>query len=180
MKFRPHHIRFALRAFASESERAISHKFLRTLLNALTAIDLDYLRVHPECPPLYKSGVVYDEEPIGQEDWCDVPTVIQQGWGDCEDLACWRSAELLVRNERARAKDPSLPVIRSTPIFRWRRLNESTTLYHILCLHEIGGRQVVEDPSRILGMGTRPSQYTQFIRRPRLAAAAGWPPIWAA
>ena len=179
-RFQPHLIRFCLRAFATEAERPISHKFLRVLLNALTAIDVYYLRANPGCPPLYSSGVRYEEEPIGQEDWCEIQTVLQQGWGDCEDLACWRCAEIIVKGERARAHDPSAPAVHSLPIFRWRRLNESTTLYHILCLHDIAGKRTIEDPSRILGMGSQPSQYTQLVRRPPLLSAAGWPPVWAA
>lgn len=180
--FRPHHIRFCLRAFVDEADRPRSHRMLRAMLNTLTACNVYFLRDNPAFPGIYESGIRYDEEPIGQEDWCDAPTVLQQGWGDCEDLACWRSAEMIVQGERAAARSPNAPIIRSLPIFKWRRLNPHTTLYHILCMHEIDGQRVIEDPSRKLGMGTKPSQYARLdtVRQAALAAAAGWPPTWAA
>ncbi len=43
-------------------------------------------------PPLYKSGIVYKEEK--NEAFCPIPAVQMRGWGDCDDLAAWRAAEL--------------------------------------------------------------------------------------
>ena len=40
------------------------------------------------------SGIRYQEEPPGREDWDDAPTVAARGWGDCEDLAAYLAAEL--------------------------------------------------------------------------------------
>lgn len=47
-------------------------------------------------PPLYSGRVRYQAEPLGQERW-QIPSVtLQLGYGDCEDLAAWRAAELVV------------------------------------------------------------------------------------
>lgn len=54
-------------------------------------------------PALYKSGVRYEREPRGREVWRTVPQVLAAGWGDCEDLAAWRAAELRRLGVPARA-----------------------------------------------------------------------------
>lgn len=110
---------------------------LTTLLRALTEIDLRYLQQNPNTPSLYSSGVRYIREPIGQEEWLSVPEVLRRGGGDCEDLACWRAAELILRGKRAE------------PI--WRRMPSSVSgqaLYHILVRVGLS----IEDPSKLLGM----------------------------
>jgi hypothetical protein len=76
-------------------------------------------------------------EPPGREDWQDIPETIRRGDGDCEDLACWRAAELNVKQG-----------IRAFPTFRWR-VRGTGTLYHILVQYPNGQ---IEDPSRMLGM----------------------------
>ncbi len=49
---------------------------------------------HP-LPALYDSGVVYRREPDdGFEEFADYETVLERGWGDCDDLVCARAAEL--------------------------------------------------------------------------------------
>lgn len=54
-------------------------------------------------PPLYESGVRYEREKNpGHEEWLDAWAVFQQGWGDCDDLACWRCAELQLQGVAAR------------------------------------------------------------------------------
>lgn len=54
-------------------------------------------------PPLYSSGVEYDREPWAGlfEEFADITTVLNRGWGDCDDLAAWRVAELLEQGELA-------------------------------------------------------------------------------
>src|SRR5215471_21158222 len=94
MSFR---ITFALDLFNGPRNRALSRRTLDVMLDCLFQIDVLYLRAHPETPLLYKSGVRYAEEPRGQEDWQDVPTTLRMGQGDCEDVACWRAAEIVVR-----------------------------------------------------------------------------------
>lgn len=87
-------------------------------------------------PALYDSGVRYVREPPGSERWSPPSVVLGRGYGDCEDLASWRAAELRVTGEdpRARAR-----VVRSGPR-TWHAIVER-------------GDGSIEDPSRILGMG---------------------------
>lgn len=114
------------------------------LLSALRAIDCAYLIGHPEVPDLYASGVRYEREQTGHDDWLDVWECLRRGVGDCEDLACWRAAELTVRHgldarphyQRMRTSDP-------------RR-----ALYHVdvLVTDPRTGTVTVDDPSIMLGM----------------------------
>lgn len=90
--------------------------------------------------PLYQSGVIYKEEPPGCEDWPDIPTLYQQGWGDCEDLACARTAEL------RQLGIPAVPCIRYKDY--WIN-GDRLTLVHVLTLWPNGQ---IEDPSKKLGM----------------------------
>jgi hypothetical protein len=122
----------------SEHDRQIAHKCIEHCLRALTLIDEMYLRAHPEVPPLYTTGVRYEEEPPGQEDWQDVRTTLKKGVGDCEDLACWRAAELRVRDG-----------VDAWPTYLWRARPRGGMLYHIQTEYPDGR---VEDPSRRLGM----------------------------
>jgi hypothetical protein len=134
----PHRITFVVDAFKGPHEERHSHNALSAMLRALTLIDVSYLMTHPETPLLYQSGVRYEEEPPGQEDWQDIPTTLGLKVGDCEDLACWRAAELQVRfGEKA------------WPVFRHQKRPNGSYLYHIL-VRRADGR--IEDPSRILGM----------------------------
>lgn len=47
-------------------------------------------------PGIYDSGVRWRREPwAGKfEEFADCATVLERGWGDCDDLAAWRVAEL--------------------------------------------------------------------------------------
>jgi len=124
--------------FDGEHERALSHRVLSHMLVGLTEIDAMLLRRHPEYPGIYDGYVRYEEEPLGQEDWQDAPTSVTLGTADCEDLACWRAAELNVRYG-----------VRARPSFIWRKRPGGAYLYHIQVTHPNGA---VEDPSRRLGM----------------------------
>ncbi|HEU5316789.1 MAG TPA: hypothetical protein VFX49_11810 [Chloroflexota bacterium] len=106
------------------------------MLDALTAINVAYLRKHPEMPRLYAAGVRYRREAPGKERWASIPVVYALRCGDCEDLACWRTAELLVAGEKARATFTS-------------KETATGVLYHIKVLRQDGR---VEDPSLRLGM----------------------------
>lgn len=133
-----HRIRFNINLFKGRFDRELSHRALQTLLVALVAIDCDYLRAHPETPGVYDGLVRYEEEPIGQEDWQDIPTCLRMGVGDCEDIACWLSAQYLVRL--------GLDV---WPTFTYKLRSNGSYLYHITNLLPDGR---IEDPSRRLGM----------------------------
>lgn len=110
---------------------------LAILLECLTRLGQRYLRDNPGTPSLYKSGVVYQEEPPGAEDWQDIPTSIQLQTADCEDLACWRAAEL---REAGVGADPT---------FTCEVQADGSRLYHIMVKHPDGR---IECPSRVLGM----------------------------
>lgn len=90
--------------------------------------------------PLYESGVYYQAEPPGEEEWLDIPSLYLQGYGDCEDLACARVAELRYHGV------PAVPAIRHKQM---TSAKGPLTLVHVLCLWPDG---YVEDPSKILGM----------------------------
>lgn len=133
-----HRINFCIDLFKGPEERELSHKALQTLLVALMLIDMEYLKANPHAPLLYDSGVRYEEEPVGQEDWQDAPTTLRMGIGDCEDLACWRAAELRVRFG-----------VDAWPQFTYKVRSNGAYLYHITVRLPHGQS---EDPSRRLGM----------------------------
>jgi len=111
--------------------------FIKPLLDALVSVNRLYLRMH-HVPPLYESGVRYMQEPPDgkPEEFAAIPVVLSRGWGDCDDIGCYRVAELQEAGERA--------TIRIT----WRRVGRRRT-YHVL-VRRADGR--IEDPSRLLGM----------------------------
>jgi len=84
-------------------------------------------------PALYSSGVRYRRDK--GETWDSAQICCRRGWGDCEDLAAWRAADLRLRGIPARAV-----VQRSkTPGVSWHAVVQLPN-----------GR--IEDPSRRLGM----------------------------
>lgn len=87
-------------------------------------------------PSLYRSGVRYRREP--REVWKHWVDTLADGWGDCEDLAAWRAAEL-----RASGVDPkaSVTTYKSAP-----------RTWHAVVVR---GDGQIEDPSRKLGMKSR-------------------------
>ena len=130
-------ISFVTDLFNGPQDREESHQVLNIVLNALVQMDMVHLRNHPQTPSLYQSGVRYVEEPPGMEDWRDIPTCLRERQADCEDLACWRAAELNVRQG-----------IAAIPIFGFRNVN-GNIVYHVRVQYPNGH---IEDPSRILGM----------------------------
>ena len=132
--------------FDGDQERDLSHVILAHMLVGLAELDALCLRRHPEWPGIYDGRVRYEEEPVGQEDWADIPTCVSLGIFDCEDGACWRAAELNVRHG-----------IKAYPTFVWRRKPNGSYLYHIIVarpdMMKPGDKDVpTEDPSRHLGM----------------------------
>ena len=133
---------FRLKSFDTISE---TKKFgvLQFLLEALTMADVAFLLDNPNTPDLYASGVRYLQEPDGRDEWQDIPDTIARQSGDCEDLACWRVAELRVRYGEPKATRAisvsTLLDARGHPV----------TMYHITVLRQNGD---TEDPSRKLGM----------------------------
>jgi hypothetical protein len=108
---------------------------VQTFLTALQMVDQEQLR-SGRYPLLYRSGVTYQREPRGQEDWQTVSRAYRSKVADCEDLCAWRAGELVVSGEDQAAR----AVI--------KRVRPG--LIHCLVLR---GNGVLEDPSRLLGMG---------------------------
>ena len=116
---------------------------LEALLDGLTEIDVNFLQAHPETLTIDELAalgrLLYMEEPIGQEDWQDVPTCIRMGILDCEDGACWDAAQDIVRGEPSRA------------VASKHESAGGGTLYHIT-KKTLGARPRTRDISRVLGM----------------------------
>lgn len=109
-------------------------------------------------PPLYESGVRYQREPAGSEMWDSAATVAARGYGDCEDLAAWRVAELRLAGEEG----AEVAVVRTGP----------KTL-HALVRRGDGSW---EDPSAELGM--RRGQ--EGVHMPRMLAGIEDGDAWVA
>jgi len=153
-------IRFRLRLFRGDFDQARSQLALLWLMEALTRINQSLLRqsrtlvergiVKESIPRVYRSGVHYEREPPGQEVWPDCISILESKGentigkypgpsADCEDLACWRTAELR-----------ELGNISAKPFAKWRLGKEGNYHYHALVLLPDGR---LEDPSLTLGMG---------------------------
>jgi len=102
-------------------------------VEGLCAANAVILSVRPDMPDLYESGVRYRAE--DRERWTHCLDVLRRGYGDCEDLAAWRCAEL-----RVREAEPARCVVKRT----------GRRTLHVL-VRRADGR--IEDPSRLLGMG---------------------------
>ena len=137
--YAPH---FRLKSFETISE-GFKFGILQKLLEALTIANVAYLLKYPNTPLLYESGVRYLSEPPGRDDWQDIPDTLARGNGDCEDLACWRVAELRVRfGDRFATRRITVAQLPDDQ-------GRSVTTFHISVFSPFFGR---EDPSRLLGM----------------------------
>lgn len=120
------------------------HRFfpVMLLLESLCKINQWQLRVYGyKLPRLYDSGIRYKAELPGKEEWPDIPSLLKQGWGDCEDLACARTAEIREYDGLA-----AVPCIK----FKDFKVDGSIiTLIHVMVLLPSGQ---LEDPSKRLGM----------------------------
>ena len=110
-------------------------------MESLCQINKTYLQTH-KVPPLYRTNVIYEAE-TGEE-WKDIYHILKDGYGDCEDLACWRIAELQMAGINAR------------PYIKWRK-DKGVWVYHALVW--LPGNRI-EDPSLALGMAGK------IIRKP--------------
>lgn len=120
-----------------EVEVPATGETLAALLEGLVELNL-VLMQRSALPPLYRSGVRYQEED-GTERWQTCEQTYKRKRGDCEDLCAWRVAEL------RRAGYDAEAIARRTRSRRRR-------LWHVLVLHADGQ---IEDPSRVLGMGRK-------------------------
>lgn len=118
---------------------------LRAYLRALVTLDCELIRLARDrgtpYPALYSSGVRYQPEPratttgVGSspEDFSPISVVVARRWGDCDDLAAWRCAELRCAGVAADVE------VRETPLSR-----EGARRYHIVVTLPNGS---VEDPA---------------------------------
>lgn len=106
-------IEFHVVMFRGEWDQARSQYVLLFLMEALARVNQSLIRQNhsmiarkmiPESerlPMLYRSGIHYEREVPGQEEWPDYVNMLRKKgqefpgpWADCEDLACARVAEL--------------------------------------------------------------------------------------
>lgn len=103
-------------------------------------------------PSLYMSGVRYKPEPGWSEEHFDnAETVFARGWGDCDDLASWRVAEL--QNQGV----PATIVVMWKPVTGGRLFHIKVRIInpHCTARHNVSMKGCVckqEDPSARLGM----------------------------
>lgn len=114
-------------------------RYLAIMLAALVDMNVLFLKERPSTPSLYQSGVRYKREPKTLDHWISIPFVLRRRFGDCEDLASWRAAELRVHGEDASAIPKH---VKTWP--------DGSKLFHILVKR---GNGRLEDPSKRLGMG---------------------------
>jgi hypothetical protein len=138
-------ILFEVKLFRDEWDRGRSQTALLKLMEALCQLNEGHL-AQMQYPPLFEAGVRYRRE--RGERWRDIPTLLETGEGDCEDLACWRIAELRAAGMHA---FPYIAFQRRNGAYRYHALVE-----RFAALDPRTGKfsgQSVEDPSRVLGMG---------------------------
>jgi hypothetical protein len=115
---------------------------LRAALAGLTALN-EWALSTWDVPPIYSAGVRYQREPAGREDWDIAPIVYARGWGDCEDLAAWRAAELRLGLGGVPPERAIADTYQSGP-----------RTWHCIVRRADGS---IEDPSLMLGM--RPTRW---------------------
>lgn len=118
------------------------------LVEAYAAINLDYLRRHPQTTPLYRTRIRYVWEPwvVGANGkitrppdiWRDMPAMIASGMGNCKDMVAERLAELRLAGKSVR------PVVLET------KLPDGRSLSHVIIEWVDTGAR--EDPSLQMGM----------------------------
>lgn len=115
---------------------------IQLALDCLTTYNEHWLRRNPRAPSLYSSGVVWKRDVClapnvagACERFVALPLLLQDGFGDCDDLGPARAAELRVRFNEPKAR--AFPI--RSPGIGW----------HILVRRQDG---TTEDPSKRLGM----------------------------
>lgn len=115
----------------------------RDALEGLTRVNVGLMQAGG-IPPLYEAGVHYQDET--DDVWRSAEEVARTRWGDCEDLSAYRAAELRVSGE-----DPGayLDLYKSGP-----------QRYHAIVVRGDGS---IEDPSKVLGMGSKPVHRSKTV-----------------
>lgn len=157
---------FALEAIGQDDpvSLAIAGEQMQALLDCLTACNFAYLR-RMKLPDILAAGVRYDTDRppkgsvCGDDDWCDIRTLLRRKIADCDDLGPARAAQLQLRGIKARA----IPLLRRTQGTLGRPGKHD---YHIVVMWPQGLKSypptvyrdpsgsglLLEDPSRLLGM----------------------------
>ena len=147
---------FRVKLFRGAGDFERSKTALLWMLEALCQINEGHLEQFPY-PRLYQAGVRYQRE-VNTEEWLDIPSVIEAGWGDCEDLACWRVAELRRQG------------VTASPYVKFRRVDGVYHFHALVGIYEerpqttLENREAgivlpetrlvrIQDPSLRLGMG---------------------------
>lgn len=111
------------------------------LVDALAGVNLQYLRFmaahRRQLPPMYTTGVRWQNQVMGNDKWRDIPRLLVTGKGSCEDLAAWRAAELRLFGEAAKIDVETY------------ELGNGSIIYHVTVERPDGSK---EDPSAALGM----------------------------
>lgn len=134
-------VTFDVKLFLDRADVDRSRRALLGMMHALAYVNQTFLETYPRIPALYSSGVLYRPEAAGQEMWQDIPRCLELGYGDCEDLACWRVAEL------------NYAGIRAAPYLKWRNSGPKSSMFHATVRWPDGR---IEDPSAALGMNDMP------------------------
>lgn len=125
-------------------ESHVSKEVLEPAAEAVTRLNEQQIE-RGEVPTFHealsKGLVKWKPEPPGEERFDHARTVLNRGWGDCDDLAPWRAA-----SARATGEDPGARAI---------MLRRSPTLWHAVVRRSDGS---IEDPSREAGMGKGSAQ----------------------
>lgn len=111
--------------------RTYSIDDIKVMVNTLVSLDVNQLK-RARLPKIYESGVRYRREGTGKEQWQTIEQMLETRYGDCEDLAAWRCAELRMLG------------IRAVPWFSKRGKT-----WHVYVRYPNGK---TEDPSERLGM----------------------------
>jgi len=115
--------------------QALTIEDLKDLVHALVRLNVNAMK-RERLPKLYDSGIRYRRESRkngrGREWFLTLPQMLETGFGDCEDLAAARCAELRMKGVRAQ------------PWFSRRGRT-----WHVYVRHPSGK---TEDPSLVLGM----------------------------
>jgi hypothetical protein len=143
------HVMAPIFAKSDPKNAAMSQQMLAAGVYGLMLMNIAWLKAHPETPDLYEAGIAYKPERRREsggkateygEEWQTIPWVIYRGYGDCEDLGAWRSAEL-----RAKYR------IEASPYIKIRRMPDGYWRAHVVVRWPNGQ---IEDPSAKLGMYT--------------------------
>jgi hypothetical protein len=132
------------------AECARSRSGLLNILQAIMAINFDWIACYPNTPSLYACDgrdelhplVVYKPRLQAPETFACIPEIMAEGSWDCDGLAAWRVAELRHCG------------INASVYIKWRqRGSPDANIYHAVVRWPDGR---IEDPSLALGMGGVP------------------------